>query len=309
MLFPSPLTLGDAIGLIAPSSPVQPERLKPCMEILSSFGYQPVLGKSVTENLNGYLSGDDVTRACDINQMFSDSQIKAIFCLRGGYGATRIMDLLDYPMIAKNPKIFLGYSDITCLHLAFYSLCNLVTFHGPMVSSNMADGFDSFSKASLERALQMPPLLVFHNPKGYCYQPIVPGIAKGKLIGGCLSLVSSSMGTFYQPDFTNCILFLEEIEETVPRCERMMCHLKNAGVLNQVNGIILGNFKNCINPKNCNYTILDFFCDFFKDYDKPVLWGLQSGHDKPMGTIPFGEQCTMNTYTSRVVFERMPKTV
>lgn len=304
MHFPSPLRLGDTIGLIAPSSPLEKERLLQCLDTISALGYQPVLGKSATQNLHGYLAGCDETRAEDINQMFCDDEIDAIFCLRGGYGSTRIMDLLDYSAIAQNPKIFMGYSDITSFHLAFYSLCQLVTFHGPMVSSNMVDDLDYYTRSSMERALQIPPLCIFHNPEGHYYKTIVPGIAKGKILGGCLSLVSPSIGTFYQPDFTDTILFLEDIDESLPRCDKMMHHLKNANVFSKVNGVLLGNFKNCINPNDSSYTMLDFFCDFFKGYNKPVLWGIQSGHEKPMGTIPFGSQCTVNTYTNRVVFER-----
>ncbi len=307
MHFPSPLMLGDAIGLIAPSSPLKPKQLLSCTDTIFSLGYQPVLRQSATECLHGYLAGSDEVRAYDINQMFADDSIKAVFCLRGGYGATRIMHLLDYSLIRQKPKIFLGYSDITAFHLAFYSLCDLVTFHGPMVSSNMVDDFDYYTQSSLERALQMPSFSVFHNPEGCYYQTIVPGIAKGPVIGGCLSLLSSSIGTFYQPNFEGTILFIEEIEETIPRCDRMMSHLRNSGILSQVNGILLGNFMNCTNPYEPSYNIYDFFCDFFNDYDKPVLWGIHSGHEKPMGTIPFGEICTMNTFTNRIVFERLLK--
>lgn len=304
MHFPSPLRLGNTVGLIAPSSPISRERLLQCMETVSALGYQPVLGKSATQSLHGYLAGSDEVRASDINQMFSNSSIDAVFCLRGGYGSTRIMNLIDYSLIEQNPKIFIGYSDITSFHLAFYALCDLVTFHGPMVSSNMADNFDWYSRSSMERALQIPPFNIFHNPEGCYYQVIVPGIAKGNIIGGCLSLVSPSIGTFYQPDFTNTILFLEDIDESLPRCDKLLHHLKNSGVFSQVNGVLLGNFKDCTNPNDLSYTMYDFFCDFFDGYDKPVLWGIQSGHEKPMGTIPLGTVCTVNTYTNRVVFER-----
>lgn len=307
MHYPSPLMFGNTIGLIAPCSPVPKERLYQCINMISSFGYQPVLGQSASNCLHGYLAGSDEIRANDINQMFRDSSIDAIFCLRGGYGSTRIMDLIDYSIVEENPKIFMGYSDITSFHLAFYSLSRLVTFHGPMVSSNMVDDFDYYTRSSMERILQMPPFSVFHNPESHYYTPVVPGIAKGKIIGGCLSLVSPSIGTFYQPDFTDTILFLEDVDESLPRCDKMMNHLKNAGIFSQVGGVLLGNFKNCTNPNDPDYSIFDFFCDFFKGYDKPVLWGIQSGHEKPMGTIPFGAVCTFNTYTGRVVFERRPK--
>lgn len=303
MTFPSPIKPGDTIGLIAPCSPLKPERLLQCIQTVTALGYHSSLGKSVTKNLHGYLAGSDKTRTDDINQMFSNPGIDAIFCLRGGYGSTRIMDRLDYPMIQEHPKIFVGYSDITSFHLAFYSLCGLVTFHGPMVSSNMTEDYDCYSRNSLERVLQLPSCSSFTNPDGYPLQTIVSGRAKGRIIGGCLSLVSPSIGTFYEPDFNDTILFLEDIDETVPRCDKLMHHLKNSGIFTRVNGVILGNFKDCENPNDKSYTIYHFFQDFFQDYQKPVIWGLQSGHDKPMGTIPLGTMCSLDADSGKVVFE------
>lgn len=303
MIYPCPLHNGDTIGLIAPCSPLQQERLLQCIHVITSLGYEVALGKSARESLHGYLAGSDETRANDINQMFADPSIDAIFCIRGGYGSTRIMSMLDYRMIQKHPKIFLGYSDVTTFNLAFYQCSHLVTFHGPMVSSNMVDNFDAYSTSCLFEALSMPRCLTFHNPEDTPILPIVSGCASGRIIGGCLSLVAPSIGTFYQPDFRNTLLFLEDVDETLPRCDKLMQQLKNSGVLNQVNGILLGNFKDCINPNAPEYTMFDFFCDFFKDYDKPVLWGIQSGHDKPMGTIPLGTLCKINSYPCQIEFQ------
>lgn len=302
MIYPRPLHNGDTIGLIAPSSPLSQDRLLECIHVITSLGYEVALGKSARESLHGYLAGPDEIRANDVNRMFADPSIDAIFCIRGGYGDTRIMNLLDYRMIQKHPKIFLGYSDITALHLAFYHCSHLVTFHGPMVSSNMIDDFDSYTADSLFETLSMPSSLAFRNPEDMPILPIVSGCAKGRIIGGCLSLVAPSIGTFYQPNFRNTILFLEDVDETLPRCDKLMQQLKNSGVLSQVNGILLGNFKDCINPNLPEYTMFDFFCDFFKDYDKPVFWGVQSGHAKPMGTLPLGTLCTMDSESSKIQF-------
>lgn len=303
MIYPSPLHNGDTIGLIAPCSPLKQERLLQCIEVITSLGYEAALGKSARESLHGYLAGSDEIRAGDINHMFADPAIDAIFCIRGGYGSTRIMNLLDYRIIAKHPKIFLGYSDVTSFHLAFYQSSHLVTFHGPMVSSNMVDDFDSYSLNSMLEALSMPKNLTFQNPGNKPFYPIVSGCARGRVLGGCLSLISPSIGTFYQPDFRGTILFLEDVEESLPRCDKLMQQLKHSGILEQVNGILLGNFKDCENPNCPNYTMFDFFCDFFEDYDKPVLWGIQSGHDKPMGTIPFGTICTMDSLSGKIRFD------
>lgn len=306
MQIPDPLKPNDTIGLIAPCSPIPYSKLIASIQCINSLGYKVALGNSATCSLYGYLAGSDEIRANDINSMFENDDINAIFCLRGGYGSTSIMEFLDYEMIRKHPKIFVGYSDITSYHLAFYTLCDLITFHGPMVSSNMVNDFDFYTKESFYQALSMPEVLHFENPTGYPMISLVPGCAEGRVIGGCLSLVSPALSTFYQPDFCNTILFLEDIDETLPRCDKMMYHLKNAGIFDRVNGVLLGNFKGCENPNAPSYSMLDFFQNFFCDYDKPVLYGIQSGHDKPMGTIPFGTVCNMDSEQCSVCFRYCP---
>lgn len=305
MNYPLPLYDGDSVGLIAPSSPILKERLEQCIDAVRSFGLTVTLGESTTKTKNGYLSGPDRIRANDINAMFENPKIKAIFCLRGGYGSTRIVSMLDYNMIQHNPKFFVGYSDITSFHLAFYSLSHLVTFHGPMVSSNMVDDFDCYTCERFFSAIKQPQTLTLQhkNPLDHTLTVISGGIASGRIIGGCLSLVTAAIKTFYEPDYTNTILFLEEINETVPRCDLMFQHLKLCGVFDRVNGVILGSFKDCINPSDPSYTIQDYLTDFFKDYPKPVLYQFPSGHDKPMATIPFGTICTMDTDDCLITFD------
>ena len=137
MIFPKTLKKGDTVGLVAPASPIPKEQIIKCKEIVESLGYKVVIGKSADKSFLGYLSGDDELRAADINEMFERKDVDGIFCLRGGYGSCRIVDKLDLEIIRSNPKVFVGYSDITILHLVFNQMCNMVTFHGPMVSSNM----------------------------------------------------------------------------------------------------------------------------------------------------------------------------
>lgn len=305
MNYPHPLYDGDTVGFIAPSSPISKERLDQCIEAVTSFGLNVMLGESTTKNLNGYLSGPDQVRANDMNEMFQNPNVKAIFCLRGGYGSSRILSMLDYKMIAKNPKFFVGYSDITSIHLALYSLSHLVTFHGPMVSSNMVDDFDCYTCERFFGAIKHPPTLTLlhKNPRDKELTVISDGIASGRIIGGCLSLVTAAIKTFYEPDYTNTILFLEEINETIPRCDMMFQHLKLSGIFDRVNGVILGSFTDCTNPSDPCYTMHDYLADFFKDYHKPVLYQFPSGHDKPMATIPFGTICTMDTEDCRIAFD------
>lgn len=303
MNYPCSLHAGDTIGLIAPCSPVSESALSSCLDAITSLGFHYVVGESVLASRHGYLSGSDELRAMDINDMFANPDVNGIFCMRGGYGSTRLMHLLDYEMIRRNPKVFVGYSDITSFHLAFQSLCNMVTFHGPMVYSNMAKEFDSFTKTSFLHAISMPRRLPFFSPPGHPYEVLVPGKCRGRIIGGCLSLVSPAIGSFYGPDYSGSILFLEDIDESVPRCDKLMHHLKNSGILSSVNGVILGVFKGCNNPSDSSYTIKDFFEEFFLSYDYPVLYNVYSCHEKPMATIPLGAVCTINTASASLYFD------
>lgn len=303
MNYPAPLYKGDTVGLVAPCSPVTQKRLDECIKAVLSLGLHVLVGDSCTESLHGYLAGPAEIRAGDLNSMFDNPDVKGIFCIRGGYGSTEIMQLLDYKKIRKNPKVFVGYSDVTSFHLAFQSLCNMVTFHGPMVSSNMVDDFDPYTKQSFLEAISMPSCFIFKNPPNHSLHPIVEGDANGRVIGGCLSLISPAVGTFYQPDFRGKILFLEDVDESLPRCDKLMNHLLNSGVFNEIAGVLLGNFKDCINPYDPSYTMYDYFKDFFKDYTKPVVYGVQSGHDKPMGTIPLGTICRVHTKQNQIYFD------
>ncbi|MDO5292070.1 MAG: LD-carboxypeptidase [bacterium] len=303
MNYPNPIHPGDTVGLVAPCSPIQPSKLNACIDAITAMGMNAVIGDSVTESLHGYLAGSDQVRADDLNAMFYSSSIDAIFCLRGGYGSTSLMSLLDYQTITKHPKLFVGYSDVTSFHLAFHRLCDFITFHGPMVSSNMINDYDEYTKQCFEEAISMPDVLTYHSPDGSKPISIVKGTACGRVIGGCLSLISPSIGTFYQPDFKGKILFLEDVDESLPRCDKLMHHLAHSCVLDQVDGVILGTFKDCTNPNDPSYTMFDFFKDFFSSYKKPVLYGVQSGHEKPMATIPFGTVCYINSYSAELSFE------
>ncbi len=304
MTFPEKLQFNDTVGIIAPCSPVSPERVQQCEKYFESMGYSVLMGESTKHSLHGYLAGDATLRANDLNSMFANKKVKAIFCIRGGYGGNQLMELLNYRLIRNHPKTFVGYSDITSFHLAFHTLCNMVTFHGPMVSSNILDDFDDYTSSSLFNALNMSCHLRFCNPSSEEIKVIAPGCAYGLIIGGCLSLVSSAIGTFYQPDFRNKILFLEDVDESLPRCDKMMQQLFHSGIMDQISGVILGDFLNCVNPYDNTYSIYDYFKELFKNFPKPVMYNIRSGHCKPMATIPFGTVCRMNTYQRSISFER-----
>lgn len=302
MNFPSKLRLGDRVGLVCPSSPTTSERVDLCKDFIEALGFQTVVGDSCKKRYHGYLAGTDKERANDINNMFANPFVKAIFCIRGGYGSARIMKYLDYDLIRRNPKIFVGYSDVTNLNLAFLKLSNLVTFHGPMVSSNMLEHFDEYTKRSFFAALNMHDRLEFKNPIGDEFHVIAHGRARGMVVGGNLALLINMLGTFYMPDLKGKILFIEDIHESVPRVNRMLDQLSLLGVFNQVRGILIGDFTDCDNDEDEGFQISDLFKEYFSNLKIPVLSNIKSGHSYPMGTIPLGTICEMDTVRRQVHF-------
>lgn len=288
MIKPKALKFGDTIGIIAPSSPTMEENIQKAYDTIAEMGFKVKMGKSPYEKY-GYLSGTDEIRARDINEMFKDTEVDGIICMRGGYGTPRILELIDYDIIRNNPKIFVGYSDITALHIAFNQIAGLVTYHGPMVSSDMLHGFSDFSKESLFKAIMdSKPIGRISNPLEEEIITINGGMAEGSLIGGNLSLITDTMGTPYEIDVKGKILFIEEIGEEPYNIDRMLNQLRLAGKLNEARGIILGDFKDC-NPKDDESLSLEqVINDHIKPIGKPTIYNLQSGHCAPIITLPFG---------------------
>ena len=228
-LKPKRLYPGDTIGVIAPASPGDLELSMKGVEWLKQQGFRVELGKTAEQSL-GYLAGSDADRAADINAMFLSSKIDGIFCLRGGYGTMRLLDLLDYDAIQSHPKVFVGYSDITALHTSIGQRTGLVTFHGPMVASDMGKGLSDYTWDSFYRALTISkPLGPILNPPIFLPPEfIVPGEVRGNLIGGNLSLIVSTLGTPYEIDTRGKILCLEEVGEVPYRIDRMLTQLSLA---------------------------------------------------------------------------------
>ncbi|MDR7855395.1 LD-carboxypeptidase [Tissierella sp.] len=289
MIKPRMLKLGDTIGIVAPSSYTSEENIKKAYDKLVEMGFKVKMGKSPYGRY-GYLSGNDSLRAEDINQMFMDKEVDGIICMRGGYGSPRILDLIDYDAIKNNPKVFVGYSDITALHIAFTQISGLVTYHGPMVSSDMIDDFSEFSKDSLFRAIMDPQVVgIISNPPGEEIITINGGIAEGSIIGGNLSLIAATIGTPYEIDVKGKILFIEEIGEEPYRIDRMLNQLRLAGKLNEAEGIILGDFKNCEPQKyDESLSLEQVIGDHIKPAGKPSIANLRAGHCNPMVTLLLG---------------------
>ncbi|KPU45277.1 putative murein peptide carboxypeptidase [Oxobacter pfennigii] len=290
MIKPKVLKKGDTIGLIAPSSAVREEdHVEKSVQSLAEQGFNVVVGESCNQKY-GYLSGKDEIRAADINKMFEHPSIRGIFCIRGGYGSLRILDKIDYEAVKQNPKVFLGYSDATALHIAFNNICNLVTFHGPMPASDMISNFDDFTKKSYLKAIaSKTPLGKLDNPEGCQIKTLVPGKARGKITGGNLALVASTLGTPYEIDTKDKILFLEDVGEYIYRIDRMLMQLKLAGKFDDCSGIILGDFKDCTaENENSSLTLNEVFQDIIVPLKKPSIYNFMSGHCSPKVTLPFG---------------------
>lgn len=296
MIKPKVLKKGDTIGLVAPASPVKHiASVDRSVGVLIAQGFNVVVGPSCYGSY-GYLAASDTIRAADINNMFQNPEIDGIFCLRGGYGTPRILDMLSYEMIRENPKVFLGYSDITAIHTALNQISNLVTFHGPMPSSDMLEDFDVFSYNSYWNTITSTvPMGVIENPWGIAPEALVGGKAEGIIIGGNLSLITSTLGTPYEIDTCGKLLLIEEIEEYTYRIDRMLTQLKLSGKLSNCAGIILGNFNNCVrqNP-DCDLSLNQVFNDLLVPSGKPILSNLMIGHCSPKLTIPLGVKALLD---------------
>lgn len=297
MIYPPPPRPGGLIELVCPSSPLsEKERLEDIQSAVEALGFRVRLGESCRgETACGYAAAPAAVKARDINGAFADPAVKAVWCIRGGSTAWRVLPLLDYELIARNPKPFIGFSDVTTLHLALNRRCGLVTFHGPTANRvpNWT-GADDFSRRSLCRALDMESALPVENPPEEPIRVLCPGRAVGELTGGNLSLVSISLGTPWQVDARGRILYLEDVGEAVYALDRMLSQLRYAGILEDAAGLVFGPFSNCRNAYRDSYGPEELLRDFFAGWRKPVLYNVRSAHCSPMVTLPLGAMCTVD---------------
>lgn len=301
MIKPKPLQKGDSVAIIAPASPSDKNLIDKCITSLNELGLNVVVGESCLSE-HGFLSGTDDIRAKDINCMFSNKNIKGIFALRGGYGCARLLNLIDFKLIKKNPKIFVGYSDITALHIAINQKSKLITYHGPMISTELIKGLDEYSADYYQKFIfGYEKVEELFNPEGDNLEIINTGIATGQLVGGNLSSICSSLGTKYEINTKNKILFLEEIEEVPYKVDRMLTHLKQSGKLKDVNGIILGAFTNCIAPNNKkSLSLQEVFNEIILPLKKPTISNLVCGHCLPTLTLPLGAKVLLDATNKKI---------
>lgn len=303
MMRPKPLKKGDTIGLVGASSPTPPERIKPSIEAMEKLGFKVIVGESCYAS-HGYLSGEDELRARDINSMFQNPSVAGVFSIRGGYGSARLLDLIDFEMIKKNPKLFIGYSDVTALHIVLNQTCKLITFHGPMPSTELYKEVDSYTmEYYLKNIFSDKPLGQIQAPEGTEMKTLVDGSCEGIITGGNLSLISASIGTKYEIDTEGKILFIEEIDEVPYKVDKMLLQLKQAGKLDSAAGIILGAWTNCVakEPEK-SLTLMEIFEELIVPSKKPTIYNFPCGHILPTVTLPLGARVKIDGGTSSVFF-------
>jgi len=296
-LLPTPLkpvclSPGDAVAVIAPSSPFDREKFQKGLSVLEEIGLRPLFSDKIFET-KGYLAGPDAHRARLIHDSFADPEIKGIFCARGGYGALRLLPFLDFEIIAAHPKVFIGCSDVSVLLNVFYSRCNLVTFHGPMMES-LGMATQPTKQALIDTLLSGLPVSVIPDNK----MVIRCGMSSGIVSGGNLTTLCHLVGTHYMPDFSGHILVLEDIAEQPYRIDRMLTHMRMAGCFEGLAGLVIGSFKGCGSLDE----ICRIFDDIFSDDAIPILAGFEVGHDEPNLTIPFGIRATLDADNGRLLY-------
>ncbi|QTN00845.1 LD-carboxypeptidase [Sediminibacillus dalangtanensis] len=302
MKIPSRLKTGDTVGLIAPASPPNPANVKKGIAFIESLGLHVRRGKH-SNDIYGYLAGTDADRLKDLHDMFRDPQIAGIICICGGYGTGRIADKIDYQMIGDNPKVFWGYSDITFLHTAFQQRSGLVTFHGPMVSSDIGEAdFAPLSKQMFNQLFE--PTQIVYSEKIAPLEVIAEGDAQGELTGGNLSLLCSTLGTPYEIDTEGKLLLLEDVDEEPYRIDGMLNQLRMAGKLEQAAGIVVGDFKNAVPKKRkSSLTLEQVLNDYLAELGAPVVKGFQIGHCQPHVAVPLGVQARLSASKKTLVIE------
>lgn len=301
---PRRLIRGDTIGIIAPACYFDPVLFRRGVDKLRKMGFRVKYDRSIFSS-HWSMAGYDRERADQINRMFADKQVKAIFCAQAGYGSVRVVPYLNSRIIRNNPKIFVGYSDITILLSYLFKTARTVVFHGPVVSGEIYEGMNVQTLKYLLRMItSVMPLGRISFPH---LKTLKPGRATGVLVGGNLSLIADSIGTPYELDMDNKILFLEDIGEDLEVVDSHLMHLKLSGKLKKIKGIIFGRMIDCFDYSGKKYSIRNILRDILYDVNVPVLYGFPSGHSQKRRkfdvniTLPFGVPVTMVTRYPQIV--------
>ncbi|MFD0048993.1 LD-carboxypeptidase [Actinomycetes bacterium NPDC127524] len=298
---PNRLQKGDTVGVIAPASPPNPENLKKSLHFLEELGLKVKIGQHV-ESLNGYLAGSDEERLQDVHDMFLDHEIKAIFCACGGYGTGRIAAGIDFTIIKENPKIFWGYSDITFLHNAINQQTGLVTFHGPMLSSDIGkEDADPLTKRLFSQ-LFVPGEFTYTEDISPLTS-MISGKARGQLAGGNLTLLCSTLGTPYELDVKGKILLIEDINEEPRNVDRMLNQLLMSGKLREAAGIAVGDFNQCEPDREQSLTLDEVIDHYIALANVPAIKGFKIGHCSPNVSVPLGAYAVIDADEKKLAIE------
>jgi len=297
---PDALLPGELVAVIAPASQIKREHLLAGVQGLQAFGYQTTYSEEIlSEDL--YFAGSIERRVRELHEAFCDPKVKAVFCARGGYGTNYLLPHLDLKLIRRNPKIFLGYSDVTTLLTYLNDQLGIVTFHGPMVTKDFANA-SGVDRNSLDSAISgIGNWQIFQTPE---LQPLQQGRAEAKLYGGCLSMLAASLGTPYEINTEDTILFLEDIATKPYQIDRMLMQLKYAGKFEKVRGVVFGEMIDCVQGPEQPYTLQEVIMRVFSDFDFPVAFGLRSGHVSTGNiTLPIGVRAQLKVSDNNVELE------
>jgi muramoyltetrapeptide carboxypeptidase len=285
-IFPNRLKKGDTIGIAASAGPIRERKeVSEFQEVLHELGFKTKLGKNVFQK-EGYFSAKDEDRADEFMELIQDEEVNGIFFIRGGWGCARFLELLDYDAIRQNPKVIMGFSDITALLNAITLHSGLITFHGPGGNST----WNPYSVKYISRLLRDGEKITFKNTAGdHSIKTLKSGKAEGEFFGGNLSVLSGMVGSNYLPSWNGKILFLEDVGEEPYRIDRMLTQMKLAGVFNQISGLVLGNFRKCTPEEpDRSFTLEEVFEQHFSEAEFPVFCGAQIGHIRNKFTVPVG---------------------
>lgn len=293
-LIPKPVKNYDCLGIVAVSGPIDQNLLLDGLRNIHYMGFDSLTGQNIFKK-RGYLAGSDLARVTDLNKALNDPNIRAVCFARGGYGVMRILEQIDLNAIIKTPKIMVGMSDLTALNLSLFARCGLVTFAGPMLATENGVDLDKISLDSLIAALTTEVRGRELIQEGVADIKVIrQGKNRGRLLGGCLSLVSALTGTHHLPDFSGAILFLEEINEPLYRIDRMLMQLKLNGIFHKIGGLVLGHFVGP-NRENQGPDVQSLVMELTQELYFPIICGFPHGHVLPNLTLPHGVIAEMDT--------------
>jgi len=289
-LHPNVLRPGDAVALVSPAGPVAAAKVESAAEVLKGWGLKPRIFPHALDT-HSFYAGTDEHRLADFNTALADPEIRAVFCNRGGYGAQRIVQHLDFDAVRRDPKLVVGFSDITAIHSALWEHARLATIHGPVASQLERGGV--FVSGLKHVVMSTEPVQVTATPAEPTFNVRTRGSAQGLLLGGNLAIISSSVGTCYMPDLTGSILLIEDVGEASYRVDRMLTQLLNSGALDRLAGVAIGQFSGP-NGSTGSITHSSVLMERLGDLGIPVLGGLSIGHDGINYAVPLGVQATLD---------------